>query len=169
MNPSYPETPQRTTVKGPLQISGKALAAICSELKRLLADVFAMYIKTKNFHWHMMGPHFRDYHLLLDEQAGQLFAMTDLIAERSRKLGGDALRSTGDIVRHQRVKDSDQERLTPEAMLSELLSDNRMLADNLRTAHIICDQFGDVATASLFENWIDETDRRTWFLRQIGS
>jgi hypothetical protein len=104
VNPSHPETPQRTTVEGPLQISGKALTAICSELKRLLADVFAMYIKTKNFHWHMMGPHFRDYHLLLNEQAGQLFAMTDPIAERSRKLGGDALRSIGDIALHQRVE-----------------------------------------------------------------
>jgi starvation-inducible DNA-binding protein len=128
-----------------------------------------MYIKTKNFHWHMMGSHFRDYYLLLDEQAGQLFAMTDPLAERSRKLGGAALRSIGDIALHQRVRDSDQEGLAPEAMLSELLADNRMLADNLRTANVICDQFGDVATASLFENWIDETDRRTWFLRQIGS
>jgi starvation-inducible DNA-binding protein len=169
VNPSHPETPQRTIAEGNPQIGGKALAAIRSELKRLLADVFAMYIKTKNFHWHMMGPHFRDYHLLLDEQAGQLFAMTDLVAERSRKLGGDTLRSIGDIARHQRVRDSDQEGLTPEAMLSELLADNRMLTDNLRTAHVICAQFGDVATASLFENWIDETDRRAWFLRQIGS
>jgi starvation-inducible DNA-binding protein len=169
VNSSHPETPRRTTDDGPLQISGKALAAICSELKRLLADVFAIYIKTKNFHWHMMGPHFRDYHLLLDEQAGQLLAMTDLVAERSRKLGGDTLRSIGDIARHQRVRDNDQEGLLPEAMLSELLADNRMLVHNLRTAHVICDQFGDVATAGLIENWIDEADRRTWFLRQIRS
>jgi starvation-inducible DNA-binding protein len=168
VNPFNPETPKHTTVDGPLQISGKALAAICSELKRLHADVFAMHIKTKNYQWHMIGPHFRDYYLLLDEQAGQLFAMTGPIAERSRKLGGDALRSIGDIARHQRVRDSDQNGLTPEAMLAELLADNRMLADNLRTAHVICHQFGDVATAGLFENWIDETDRRTWFLKQIG-
>ena len=169
MNPSHPETPQRTTDDGPLQISGKALVAICSELKRLLADVFAMYIKTKSFHWQMTGSHFRDYHLLLDEQAGQLFAMTDPIAERSRKLAGNALRSIGEIALHQRVRDSEQEGLPPEAMLSELLANNRMLAHNLRTAHVICDQFGDVATAGLIENWIDEADRRTWFLRQIKS
>jgi starvation-inducible DNA-binding protein len=128
-----------------------------------------MYIKTKNFHWHMMGPHLRDYRLLLDEQARQLFAMTDLVAERSRKLGGDALLSIGDIARYQRIRDSDQEGLTPEAMFTELLADNRMLADNLRTAHVICDQFGDFATASLFENWMDEADQRIWFLSQIGS
>jgi len=169
VNPSHPETSKHTTIDGSLQIGGKALAAICSELKRLQADVVAMYIKTKNYHWHMIGLHFRDYYLLLDEQAGQLLAMTHPIAERSRTLGGDALRSIGDIARHQRVRDSDQEGLTPEAMLAELLADNIMLADNLRTAHVISAQFGDVPTASLFENWIDETDRRTWFLRQIGS
>ena len=169
MNPSRPEAFRRAAAEGPLHVGGKALAAICSELKRLLADVFAMYVKTRNFHWHMIGSHFRDYHLLLDEQAGQLFAMIGPIAERSRKLGGDTLRSIGEIARRQRIQDSDQEGLTPQAMLSELLADNRMLADNLRTAHVICSQFGDVATASLLESWIDETDQRTWFLRQIGS
>ena len=115
----------------------------------------------------MTGPHFRDYHLLLDEHGDQLFAMTDPIAERSRKLAGDALRSIGDIARHKRIRDNDQEGLAPEAMLQELLVDNRMLADNLRTAHAICEQFGDVATSSLIENWIDESERRSWFLRQI--
>ena len=117
----------------------------------------------------MTGSHFRDYHLLLDEQAGQRFAMTNPISERSRKMGGDALRSVGDIALHQTVRDNGQEGLTPEATLSELLADNRMLSDNLRTAHVICDQFGDAATASLIENWIDEADQRTCFLRQIGS
>lgn len=167
MHPSHPETIGRRSVEHSLKIGGKALVAICSELKLLLADVFAIYIKTKNFHWHMAGPHFRDYHLLLDEHGDQLFAMTDPIAERSRKLGGDALRSIGDIARQQRIRDNDQVALTSEAMFEELLADNRMLADNLRTAHVICEQFGDVATASLIENWIDETDRRTWFLREI--
>lgn len=140
---------------------------ICSELKRLLADVFAIYIKTKNFHWHMSGPHFRDYHLLLDEQADQLFAMTDAIAERGRKLRGDTLRSIGEIARLQRIRDSEDKGLAPEAMLDELLLDNRTLADNLRATHVICERFVDVATASLIENWIDETERRTWFLRQV--
>ena len=138
--PSHPEIPQRITAEGHSQISGKALVAICSELKRLLADVFAMYIKTNNCHWHMTGSHFRDYHLLLNEQAGQRFAMTNPISERSRKMGGDALRSVGDIAPHQTVRDNGQEGLTPEATLSELLADNRMLSDNLRTAHVICDQ-----------------------------
>jgi starvation-inducible DNA-binding protein len=167
MHPSQPDTPGREPVEHSQQIGSKALVAICSELKLLLADVFAIYVKTKNFHWHMTGPHFRDYHLLLDEHGDQLFAMTDPIAERSRKLAGDALRSIGDIARHQRIRDNDQEGLAPEAMLQELLVDNRMLADNLRTAHAICEQFGDVATSSLIENWIDESERRSWFLRQI--
>lgn len=169
MKPSHPKSTRRSSGDGSLQINGRPIAAICSELKRLHADVFAIYIKTKNYQWRMTGLHFRDYYLLLDEQAGQLFAMTGPIAECSRKLGGDALRSIGDIARHQRMRQGDQEELIPEAMLAELLADNGMLADNLRTAHVICNQFGDVATASLFEDWIDQTDRRTWFLRQIGS
>ena len=169
MNASHPDLPQRSAVGSSRQISGKTLTAICSELKRLLADTFALYIKTKNFHWHMTGPHFHDYHRLLDEEANQLLEMTDPIAERSRKLGRDALYSIGDIARHQRVKDSDQKGQSPRAMLAELLEDNRLLADNLRTAHIVCEQFGDVATASLLENWIDETDLRIWTLRETVS
>jgi starvation-inducible DNA-binding protein len=169
VNPSHPEAPQRKTVGSSLQIRGKALTAICSELKRLLADIFALYIKTKYFCWHMTGPHFHDYHRLLDGEAGQLLAMTDPIAERSRILGGDVLYSVGDIVRHQRVTDCDQKGQPPRAMFAELLEDNRMLADNLRTAHIVCEQFGDVPTASLIENWIDETDHRIWILRETVS
>lgn len=169
MNPSYPEAHQRKTAGSSLQISGKALTAICSELKRLLADIFALYIKTKSFHWHMTGPHFHDYHRLLDGEAGQLLAMTDPLAERSRKLGGDAVHSIGDIARNQRVTDCDQKGQPPRAMLAEILDDNRVLADNLRTAHIVCEQFGDVATASLIENWIDETDHRIWILRETVS
>jgi starvation-inducible DNA-binding protein len=129
-----------------------------------LADVFALYVKTKNFHWHMSGPHFRDYHLMLDDQSDQLFAMVDPVAERIRKIGGIALHSIGDISRHQRLQDNDEPSLTAEAMLKELLSDNQALTRYLRGAHEVCDQHGDVATASLIENWIDETEQRSWFL-----
>src|SRR5215468_7869850 len=131
---------------------------ISGALTALLADVFALYIKTKNFHWHMSGPHFRDYHLLLDEHGDQLFAMTDQIAERARKLNGTTLRSIGEIARNQRLEDNDEERVPAEAMLQELLADNRSLTAYLRSAHQICDRFNDVATASLIENWIDETE-----------
>jgi starvation-inducible DNA-binding protein len=140
---------------------------ISAALRELLADVFALYVKTKNFHWHMTGPHFRDYHLLLDEHGDQLFEMTDPIAERGRKLGGTALRSIGDIARHQRIQDSDTPSLHAEAMLKELLQDNQELAKYLRSTHEICDRYNDVATASLLENWIDETERRAWFLFEI--
>ena len=139
---------------------------ISGALRKLLADVFALYVKTKNFHWHMSGPHFRDYHLLLDEQATQIFAMTDDIAERARKLGGTTIRSISDISRHQRLKDNNAEFVAPRNMLAELRSDNQQLSRELRSAHELCERRNDVATASLIENWIDETERRTWFLSE---
>ena len=142
---------------------------IASELRRLLADVFALYLKTKNFHWHIHGRHFRDYHLLLDEQAAQIFAMTDDIAERARKIGGTTIRSISDITRHQRLRDNNQETQTPKEMLTELRSDNRELASCLRAAHEVCERYHNVATTSLIENWIDETEHRTWFLSEIVS
>jgi len=143
---------------------------IAGALRALLADVFTLYLKTKNFHWHMSGPHFRDYHLLLDEQGDQLFAMTDQIAERARKLNQTTLRSIGDIAGNQRLKDNDEEGISPDAMLKDLLSDNWSLITYLRSTHRICDRLNDVATASLIENWIDETERRAWFLREaVGS
>jgi starvation-inducible DNA-binding protein len=137
---------------------------ISAAMNAILADVFALYLKTKNFHWHMSGPHFRDYHLLLDEHADQLFAMTDPIAERVRKLGGLTLRSIGQISRTQRVLDNDAEYVEPLDMLAELADDNKTMAARLREAHNVCDEHRDVATASLIEVWIDETERRTWFL-----
>jgi starvation-inducible DNA-binding protein len=140
---------------------------ISTELRELLADVFALYVKTKNFHWHMSGSHFRDYHLLLDEQGTQIFAMTDEIAERARKIGGPTLRSISDISKHQRLKDNNAESIAPEQMLRELREDNLELTRNLRSAHELCEKYNDVATASLIENWIDETERRTWFLSEI--
>jgi starvation-inducible DNA-binding protein len=133
-------------------------------MNAILADVFALYLKTKNFHWHMSGPHFRDYHLLLDEQADQLYAMTDPIAERIRKLGGTTLRSIGHIGRLQRVVDNDADYVEPQDMLAEVREDNQELAARLREVHNVCDEHRDIATASLIEVWIDETERRTWFL-----
>ena len=153
--------------KASTDFSGDTVAEISGELRRLLADVFALYVKTKNFHWHMSGPHFRDYHLLLDEHGTQIFAMTDDIAERARKIGGTTLRSIGDISKHQRLKDNNAERVSSEDMLSELGADNQELARNLRSAHELCEKHNDVATASLVENWIDETERRAWFLSEI--
>jgi starvation-inducible DNA-binding protein len=149
-----------------LEIKPDAVTRISLELKVLLADVFALYLKTKNFHWHMRGSHFRDYHLLLDEQADQLFGMTDDIAERSRKLGGTTLRSIGEIARYQRIKDNDKEQVPAEMMLAELLADNQSVTTWLRSAHETCESLHDVATASFIENWIDETERRTWFLAE---
>jgi starvation-inducible DNA-binding protein len=137
-------------------------------LNLLLADVFALYMKTKNFHWHVSGPHFRDYHLLLDEQADQLYDTTDPIAERVRKLGGTTLRSIGHIAGLQRVLDNDAEFVTPQDMLAELRDDNMQLAAHMRETHNVCDEHGDVATASLLENWIDEAERRIWFLFEAG-
>lgn len=140
------------------------VAEITTELRHLLADVFALYLKTKNFHWHMSGSHFRDYHLLLDEQAEQLFAITDAIAERARKLGGTTLHSISDISAHQRLADNNDEYVSAEAMLRELYADNQILTRALRIVHDICAQHNDVATTSLIEVWIDEAERRTWFL-----
>jgi starvation-inducible DNA-binding protein len=130
--------------------------------------VFVLYVKTKNFHWHMSGPHFRDYHLLLDEHADQIFAMTDDLAERARKIGGTSLHSISDIAKHQRLHDNNEEFVPPQEMLSELSSDNQELTRSLRRAHEVCDEHNDVATASLIENWIDETERRSWFLAEIS-
>ena len=141
----------------------KGVADITAELRRLLADVFALYLKTKNFHWHMSGSHFRDYHLLLDEQADQLFAITDVIAERARKLGGQTLHSISDITAHQRLTDNNEEEPRPDVMLTELCADNQQLTRALRATHEICARHNDVATTSLIEVWIDEAERRTWF------
>ena len=145
-------------------LTRSATKDIAAAMNATLADVFALYVKTKNFHWHMSGPHFRDYHLLLDEHADQLFAMTDPIAERIRKIGGLTLRSIGQISRNQRVLDNDAEYVEPLDMLAELADDNKTFAARLREAHNVCDEHRDVATASLIEVWIDETERRTWFL-----
>jgi starvation-inducible DNA-binding protein len=145
-------------------LKAAATKDISAAMNGILADVFALYLKTKNFHWHMSGPHFRDYHLLLDEQADQLYAMTDPIAERVRKVGGITIRSIGQIARTQRISDNDAEYVEPSDMLAELGDDNRTLATRLRQAHNVCDEHGDVATASLVEVWLDETERRSWFL-----
>jgi starvation-inducible DNA-binding protein len=148
----------------PTDLAESTVRDIAAGLNGVLADVFALYLKTKNFHWHMSGPHFRDYHLLLDEQGDQLFAMTDPIAERVRKVGGWTLRSIGNIARTQRVLDNDAEYVEPLDMLAELREDNKALTARLRGVHGVCDEGGDVASASLIEVWIDETERRTWFL-----
>jgi starvation-inducible DNA-binding protein len=145
-------------------LSQAAVKDISGTINAILADVFALYVKTKNFHWHMSGPHFRDYHLLLDEHAEQLFAMTDPVAERVRKIGGITLHSIGEIARTQRVLDNDAEYVEPLDMLAELAEDNKTLAARLREAHNVCEEHRDVATTSLIEIWIDETERRAWFL-----
>jgi starvation-inducible DNA-binding protein len=151
-------------LRTPTDLSSNATRDVSASLNLLLADVFALYLKTKNFHWHMSGPHFRDYHLLLDEQGDQIFAMTDPIAERVRKIGGQTLRSIGNIARLQRVLDNDADYVSPQDMLAELRDDNKQLAASMRVAHGVCDEAEDVASASLIEVWIDETERRTWFL-----
>jgi starvation-inducible DNA-binding protein len=148
----------------PTDLSDVAVRDISKALNGLLADAFALYLKTKNFHWHVSGPHFRDYHLLLDEQADQIFATTDELAERVRKIGGVTLRSIGDISKHQSIKDNDEDFVPPREMLRELLADNKAVAQAMREAHDLCDKHEDVATASLLEVWIDQTERRTWFL-----
>jgi len=145
-------------------LTPEATKEVSGAMNAILADVFALYLKTKNFHWHMSGHHFRDYHLLLDEHAEQLFAMTDVIAERVRKIGGLTLHSIGEIARIQRVLDNDADYVEPLDMLAELMDDNKTLAVRLREAHNVCDEHRDVATASFIELWIDETERRTWFL-----
>lgn len=152
----------------PTDLSPEATRDIGGALTALLADVFALYLKTKNFHWHVSGPHFPDYHLMFDSQAGQLFAMTDPLAERSRKIGGMTLRSIGHVGRVQRVLDNDADYVAPSDMLAELRDDNKSLAARLRTAHDLCAEHRDIATASLIETWIDETEQRTWFLFETG-
>jgi len=151
----------------PTDLTRSAVKDIAGAMNAILADVFALYLKTKNFHWHMSGPHFRDYHLLLDEHSDQLYAMTDPIAERIRKLGGLTIKSIGQISRVQRVLDNDADYVDPADMIAELAEDNQTLAARLREAHNVCDEDRDVATASLIEVWIDETERRTWFLTEI--
>jgi starvation-inducible DNA-binding protein len=164
MDPNDAKSRRMASLNTPTNLTSNATRDISGGLTTLLADVFALYIKTKNFHWHMSGPHFRDYHLLLDEQGEQLFAVTDAIAERVRKIGGTTLRSIGEISRLQRVLDNDADYVTPQDMLAELRDDNKQLAANMREAHSLCDEHGDVASASLLENWIDEAERRVWFL-----
>ena len=148
----------------PTDLQPNAVRDIAGALNILLADMFGLYLKTKNFHWHVSGPHFRDYHLLLDEHGDQIFATTDPIAERVRKLGGTTMRSIGQITRLQRIKDNDADFVTPMDMLAELRDDNKQLTASMRETHGLCDEHGDVATASLLEIWIDEAERRTWFL-----
>jgi len=148
----------------PTDLQPNAVRDIAGALNILLADMFGLYLKTKNFHWHVSGPHFRDYHLMLDEHSDQIFATTDAIAERVRKLGGTTMRSIGQIARLQRIKDNDADFVTPMDMLAELRDDNKQLTASMRETHDLCDEHGDVATASLLEIWIDEAERRTWFL-----
>jgi starvation-inducible DNA-binding protein len=154
----------RVRLGTPTDLPADAVRDISAGVNGLLADVFALYLKTKNFHWHMSGPHFRDYHLLLDEHGDQIFAMTDPLAERARKIGGTTLRSIGHIARQQRIADNDAEYVDPKDMLAELREDNQKLVAEMRQVHDVCDEYGDVATTSLLEVWIDETERRTWFL-----
>jgi len=158
--PAAPAAALRT----PSDLKSNAVQDIAGALNALLADMFALYLKTKNFHWHVSGPHFRDYHLLLDEHGDQIFATTDDLAERVRKIGGTTVRSIGHIARLQRILDNDADFVTPLDMLAELREDNKQLVASLRETHDICDEHGDVASASLLENWIDEAERRTWFL-----
>ena len=160
----HPPAPLAT----PTDLGDNARRDIAGAVNALLADSFALYMKTKNFHWHVSGPHFRDYHLLLDEQGAEIFAMTDPLAERVRKLGGTTLRSIGDVARHQRVLDNDAEYVEPRDMLAELRDDNRQLVGRMRQVHGVCDEHGDVATASLLETYIDEAERRAWFLYEAS-
>jgi len=159
-----PQSRRAAPLATPTDLAAAATRDIAPMMNVILADVFALYLKTKNFHWHISGPHFRDYHLMLDEQGDQLFAMTDPIAERIRKVGGTTLRSIGHIARLKRVLDNDADFVDPLDMLAELRDDNKDLAARLREAHDVCDEHRDIATASLIEVWIDETERRTWFL-----
>jgi starvation-inducible DNA-binding protein len=159
---------RRAANAAPSDLGAEAVKNISGVLNVLLADVFALYMKTKNFHWHMSGPYFRDYHLLLDEHAGQIFAMTDEIAERVRKIGGATIRSIGNVARLQRLSDNDADYVDGLDMLAELREDNRAMVANMREAHDLCDEEHDVATASLLETWIDQSERRIWFLFEIG-
>jgi len=161
------QAPIKRVSEIPTDLDREGVAEITTELRRLLADAFALYVKTKNFHWHITGRHFRDYHLLLDEHAEQIFAMTDDLAERARKIGGTTLHSISDISRHQRLKDNNEESVAPKEMLAELSADNQALTRYFRSAHETCDKYNDVATTSMIEVWIDQTERRTWFLSEI--
>ena len=158
------KTRQSANLATPTDLGANATKDITGGLAILAADVVALWMKTKNFHWHVSGPHFRDYHLLLDEQSDQIYAMVDPIAERARKLGGKALHSIGQVKKLQRVLDNDADYVTPQDMLAELREDNKQLAKNMRVLHEVCDEHNDIATASLIENWVDETEQRTWFL-----
>jgi starvation-inducible DNA-binding protein len=158
------KTRRMAAMDTPTDLSSNAAKDIAGALNALLADMFALYMKTKNFHWHMSGPHFRDYHLMLDEQSAQIYATTDVIAERARKLGGTTLRSIGHIARLQRVLDNDADFVTPLDMLAELRDDNMQLTSRMRATHELCDEHGDVATASFIEIWIDEAEQRSWYL-----
>src|SRR6476660_5139545 len=149
-------------------LSGNAVPELAEALNGLVADAFALYLKTKNFHWHVSGPHFRDYHLLLDEQADQIFATTDVLAERVRKIGQPTLRSIGDITRHQRLSDNDAAYVEPSDMLAELREDNQRVVAAMREAHDVCDEHNDVASASLLETFIDDAEKRVWFLYEAG-
>lgn len=169
MTEKHARTRNASQAGGLTDLTSEATRDIGGALASLLADVFALYVKTKNFHWHMSGPHFRDYHLMLDEQSDQIFAMTDPIAERARKIGSATLRSIGHIARLQRIPDNDAEHVEPHSMLAELKDDNLRLTSAMRQVHNTCDEYGDVATASLLEVWIDETERRTWFLYETTS
>ncbi|OHV82582.1 Dps family protein [Rhizobium sp. LCM 4573] len=162
------ETRRSSPLRTPTNLLSNAVVDLSAALNGLLADVFALYIKTKNFHWHLFGPNFRDYHLMLDEQAGQLLNMTDTIAERVRKLGGLTIHSIGEISRLQRVEDNDAEFVTSADMLAELREDNRDLARRMKEVHQLCDEHGDIATASFIETWLDETEGRVWFLFESG-
>ncbi len=162
------KTRRKASLTTPTDLGSGAVKDISGALTMLLADMFALYLKTKNFHWHVSGPHFRDYHLLLDEQAAQIFATTDDIAERVRKIGGTTLRSIGQIARLQRVLDNDAEFVTPLDMLAELKDDNLQLVAHMRETHDLCDEHRDVASTSLLESWIDEAERRTWFLYEAS-
>lgn len=164
INKLEPRAGAKSNLDTPTDLSDEAVAKISESINGLVADAFALYVKTKNFHWHMSGPHFRDYHLLLDEHADQIFASTDPLAERVRKISGNTLRSIGQIHAKTRVQDNDAEFVSALDMLRELMSDNKAMAKNMRDAHEVCDEHDDVATASLLENYIDETERRTWFL-----
>jgi starvation-inducible DNA-binding protein len=155
---------QSANLATPTDLGANATKDITGGLAILAADVVALWMKTKNFHWHVSGPHFRDYHLLLDDQSNQIYAMIDPIAERARKLGGKALHSVGQVKKLQRVLDNDADYVTPQDMLAELREDNKQLAKNMRVLHEVCDEHNDIATASLIENWVDETEQRTWFL-----
>jgi starvation-inducible DNA-binding protein len=159
---------RKAPLKTPSGLGENAVHDLSGALTQLLADVFALYVKTKNFHWHVSGPHFRDYHLLLDDQATQILAITDVIAERVRKIGGTTIRSVGQIAKITRVADNDADFVTPDDMLAELREENGALAARLRIVHGLCDEHGDVATASLLENWIDEAEQRVWFLFETG-